>query len=113
MYNTPVFFAYKNIEALQTLETHYQNPNNEIAKLITELGLDFSESMVEWREIQRAKRENAIAYNKSPKILRRDNKDVRVGSGGSNKNKIRRPRKCRKTAWKRFYKLFPKLKPNE
>ena len=40
----------------------------------------------------------------------RDNKDVRVGSGGENKNSIRYPKKCRKTAWKRFYKLFPHLK---
>lgn len=40
----------------------------------------------------------------------RDNKDVLVGGGGDNKNKIRYPKKCRKTAWKRFYKLFPHLK---
>ena len=33
--------------------------------------------------------------------------------GASNKNKIRYPRKKRKTAWKRFYKLFPHLKPEE
>jgi hypothetical protein len=40
----------------------------------------------------------------------RDNKDVLVGSSGDNRNKIRYPKKCRKTAWKRFYKLFPHLK---
>ncbi len=33
--------------------------------------------------------------------------------GNSNRNKIRYPRKCRKTAWKRFYKLFPHLKEND
>lgn len=31
----------------------------------------------------------------------------------SNRNKIRYPRKCRKTAWKRFYKLFPHLKETQ
>ena len=42
----------------------------------------------------------------------RDNKD-RVVEGGVNynRNKIRYPKKVRKTAWKRFYKLFPHLKP--
>jgi hypothetical protein len=40
----------------------------------------------------------------------RDNKDVLVGSSGDNCNKIRYPKKVRKTAWKRFYKLFPHLK---
>jgi hypothetical protein len=42
----------------------------------------------------------------------RDNKDATVGSGncGSNANTIRFPKKCRKTAWKRFYRLFPHLK---
>lgn len=31
---------------------------------------------------------------------------------GSNRNTTRFPKKCRKTAWKRFYKLFPDLKPD-
>ena len=51
-------------------------------------------------------------YDKMPKNLRQDNKSyINFGSGGSNAGKIRLPKKCRKTAWKRFYKLFPKLKP--
>lgn len=50
-------------------------------------------------------------YSKKPIVSRRDNKTNKVGSGGSNSNKIRYPKKCRKTAWKRFYKLFPNLKP--
>jgi hypothetical protein len=43
----------------------------------------------------------------------RDNKDRTVKQCGyaSNKNKIRYPKKVRKTAWKRFYKLFPFLDP--
>jgi len=45
---------------------------------------------------------------------RQDNKTyINYGSGGSNWPTIRYPKKCRKTAWKRFYKLFPHLKPKE
>lgn len=47
----------------------------------------------------------------SPKQEKKDNKGIKVGSGGRNKNMIRYPKKCRKTAWKRFYKLFPMLDP--
>jgi hypothetical protein len=46
------------------------------------------------------------------KLPRQDNKDyINEGSRHSNTNKIRYPRKSRKTAWKRFYRLFPHLKP--
>lgn len=51
------------------------------------------------------------SYKQMPKPDRRDNKHTHVGSSGDNRNKIRYPKKCRKTAWKRFYKLFPHLKP--
>jgi hypothetical protein len=38
----------------------------------------------------------------------RDNKGVYVGSGGSNKNSIRYPKKTRsKKVWKIFYAMFP------
>lgn len=53
-------------------------------------------------------------YDDMVKPLRKDNKDyINYGSGGGNRSSIRYPKKCRKTAWKRFYKLFPKLKPKE
>ena len=45
-------------------------------------------------------------FSKMPKRARQDNKDfVNRGTGGSNRNSIRYPKKKRKTAWKRFYKL--------
>ena len=48
------------------------------------------------------------------KPARQDNKTfINRGSGGTNCNKIRFPKKVRKTAWNRFYKLFPHLKPKE
>jgi hypothetical protein len=40
----------------------------------------------------------------------RDNKGVYVGSGGSNKNRIRYPKKARsKRVWRIFYEMFPNL----
>ena len=48
-------------------------------------------------------------FNRRPLKEGRDNKDVMVGGGGSNRSKIRFPKKVRKTAWKRFYKLFPSI----
>lgn len=49
-------------------------------------------------------------YKKMPKRPRKDNKDyINYGSGGGNGGWLRYPKKCRKTAWKRFYKLFPHL----
>lgn len=55
---------------------------------------------------------NSSYYNTMPKLPRQDNKTYRnTGTGNlHNGGRIRYPKKCRKTAWKRFYKLFPTLK---
>lgn len=46
----------------------------------------------------------------SPKFVHRDNKGIIVGSGGSNRNKIRYPSTKRsKRTWKIFYQMFPHL----
>jgi hypothetical protein len=57
---------------------------------------------------------NSKYYNPRPWDLpktmgvRRDNKGVYVGGGGSNRNKVRYPSKKRsKRVWKTFYKMFP------
>jgi hypothetical protein len=55
--------------------------------------------------------DNRSEYRRKPIRVRKDNKDYINGSGYPQGNSIRYPRKCRKTAWKRFYKLFPKLDP--
>ena len=45
---------------------------------------------------------------------RKDNKTyLNRGNGCSNANKVRYPKGVRKTAWKRFYKLFPSLSPEK
>jgi len=62
------------------------------------------------RNEQFKKHNNTKRMAKNP---RQDNKGYISGSGGSNRNKIRYPKKCRKTAWKRFYILFPELKPTQ
>lgn len=49
-----------------------------------------------------------------PKNPRQDNKSyINYGSGGGNGASIHWSKKVRKTAWKQFYKLFPRLKPVE
>jgi hypothetical protein len=50
-------------------------------------------------------------YSSMPKNPRQDNKTYITGSGWGNARRIRFPKLVRKTAWKRFYKLFPDLNP--
>lgn len=64
---------------------------------------------IEWWKARRAQLYKHHSYHQKPIQQRRDNKDVRVGSGGSNRSSVRFPREARKTAWKRFWKLFPGL----
>ena len=53
-------------------------------------------------------------YKFQKKPCKKDNSEFRAVSWCSeNGNKIRVPKACRKTAWKRFYKLFPGLKGKE
>lgn len=88
---------------------------DEIIAIANELGLDKNElcelSMLHRFDKLHAKRDRS----KMPKPDRRDNKHTYShGTGnGFNRNRVRYPRKCRKAAWKRFYKLFPHLKPVE
>lgn len=50
-------------------------------------------------------------YNTSLKPERKDNKTYINRGNGEGTNAIRYPKKVRKTAWKRFYRLFPSLDP--
>ena len=51
---------------------------------------------------------------KMPSNPRQDNKSyVNYGNRDGRAGRIRFPKKNRKTAWKRFYKLFPSLRPKE
>ena len=80
----------------------------EVYSLILELKLDLREAYEMWWE-QHQKRSKSRQLQK-PKPLKegRDNKGVYVGSGGSNRNKVRYPSAKRsKRVWKIFYSMFP------
>lgn len=78
----------------------------ELLKLFQELGFSDSEAFDYWFSLNWEQRKRSAKYNQKPIPIRKDNPntygDKFVGYGTR-----RQPRKCRKTAWKRFKKLFP------
>lgn len=89
--------------------TDYMKPQKEMWDLYCTLNMTPEQLYAIAVEVI-ALRDRAIDdTHRRPISVRKDNGQQKVGSGGSNRNKIRFPRKCRKTAWKRFYKLFPHL----
>lgn len=91
---------------------YYKEPL-EIAQLFKKLHYTDEDAAKFWLNTYTIQRMRHEGYNAKPKGKRQDNKDYYNGNGGSNRNKVRYPKKCRKTAWKRFYKLFPHLKDNK
>lgn len=83
----------------------------EVLDIISKLQMPISEVIDLGIELRLERLSYRREYRKRPVVQRKDNKDRTVGSRGSNRNKIRYPKKVRKTAWKRFYKLFPHLNP--
>lgn len=86
----------------------------KIYELAIELQLDSIEFHMMWYNCYNEKLDNKQTYSAKPLKEGRDNKDVLNLSkhpGDYTGNTIRYPKKNRKTAWKRFYKLFPKLDP--
>lgn len=81
----------------------------EVYHLAHEKGLSEDQLRKEWMQESRERLRRHAEYRLKPVQSRQDNKDQRVGSGGSNRTTIRFPKECRKTAWKRFWKLFPAL----
>jgi hypothetical protein len=81
----------------------------EIYKLANDLSIKDDKLKEIWFSTWWSKyQENKSDYRKKPQKEGRDNKDIHVGSGGSNCNKIRYPSKKRSIkTWKKFYKLFP------
>lgn len=65
-----------------------------------------------WCFFYNKNRTTRFVYKQKPKKDKRDNKDVRVGSGsgGSMYSTIRFPKqRANKSVWKKFWKLFPFL----
>lgn len=80
----------------------------ELYKLIDELSLTEEEYYPIWNLISVERHKNMYEYTKRPPSEGRDNKDIRVGSGGSHGKTIRYPSKKRSIrTWKKFYNLFP------
>ena len=81
-----------------------------IFELANILGLSDDELLDKWRQIMGERKQEIADYKLKPIPEGRDNKGVYVGSGGSNKNKVRYPSKKRsKRTWKIFYQMFPRL----
>lgn len=106
-------FSDKNIGVLKKYWIEKENAIKNSIELI-EVGellgytLDKIEYDRKYTYSEQLKRTNL--YNESPQKEGRDNKGVYVGSGGSNKNKVRYPSKKRnKKTWKTFYEMFPRL----
>lgn len=81
--------------------------HKQIWDLYCELKLNPDELYEIVKEVISLRDKNYAGLERTPTRSKKDNGAIKVGSGGFNRNKIRFPKKCRKTAWKRFYKLFP------
>lgn len=80
----------------------------QVMILAIELGWSADVVKKRWFEIYQERREARNAMKGSPQKEGRDNKGTYVGGGGSNRNKIRYPKKNRsKKVWAMFYKMFP------
>lgn len=81
-----------------------------VHRLFDKLGLSEEERCNFWRRYVSLVRNNKPNYNAKPIKSSKDNPNTHgekfVGGGTP-----RKPKKCRKTAWKRFYKNFPHLDP--
>lgn len=107
---------FKEVVTLRNGSTLYKGlvKSEEIIALYEKAGVSEADSQHHW--IYNRNQQISLHYgmNVMAKPERKDNKTyINRGNGCSNRNKIRYPKKCRKTAWKRFYKLFPSLKPKE
>jgi len=88
----------------------------EIVSIYEECGIEERFWARHWEYYTSLQMEIRKGYKYMAKPPRQDNKTYLNKSPypfASNKNKIRYPRKVRKTAWKRFYRLFPHLMEKE
>ena len=111
----------KQMEAIIDVAPHRRvalNRAKEIVALYRLADIDMKDSdwNTHWEVVRHDQKEINSEYKSMARPPRQDNKtylNKQETWGAFNKNKIRFPRKKRKTAWKRFYKLFPHLKPEE
>lgn len=98
----------KNMSSADGKRKIIANELVEIHMICKELKLTEKEVSNLWSEQSQKRVTNHSIMKGSPLKEGRDNKDIHVGSSGSNRNKIRYPSKKRSIkTWKKFYKLFP------
>lgn len=79
----------------------------EIKKIVLELKIDKEEYIRIYQE--RLKNHPKFDVNLNTIKETRDNKGIYIGSGGSNRNSVRYPKKKRsKKVWDTFYRMFPR-----
>jgi len=86
----------------------------EIIAMYQEAGVVEKDWAYHWEYYSMLQKEIRNGYKSMARPPRQDNKtyvNTSPSPFATNKNKIRYPRKARKTAWKRFYRLFPHLMP--
>lgn len=87
-----------------------------IVSIYEEAGVEEKNWSKHWKYYRLDQKEIRDGYKHMSKPPRQDNKTYLNKSPypfADNRNKIRYPRKVRKTAWKRFYRLFPHLMEKE
>lgn len=88
----------------------------EIISIYEEAGVEEKNWSNHWEYYRLHQKEIRDGYKSMSRPPRQDNKTYLNKSPHpfpENRNKIRYPRKVRKTAWKRFYRLFPHLLEKE
>jgi len=88
----------------------------EIVSIYEDAGIEEKAWAKHWEYHRLVQQSLRDSYKHIAKPPRQDNKTYLNKSPqpfADNRNKIRYPRKVRKTAWKRFYRLFPHLQEKE
>lgn len=83
----------------------------KVHSLYQKAGLSEGDYISHWGTERTVQRSIHAEYNKGLKPERKDNKTYLNRGNGDARSSIRYPKKVRKTAWKRFYRLFPSLDP--
>lgn len=114
--NIPCYYhQYEQFKDKKWSKTHIDKMNaaEKIYFYYKIADIEFDIAYVHWTFYKQIQNDLSSEYNKKTKLPRQDNKTyINRGSRYGGSNRIRYPSKKRKSAWKRFYKLFPKLDPN-
>lgn len=122
IHNLEKFIIFKNEWINRKVQTYYHksinveiNEMKRIFEISEILNISYENLRIIWKDVVKERKEIELIYNGKPKVERRDNKDVRVGSGSSYRgNRVRYPSKKRSVStWRNFYKLFPELAKND